>query len=132
MNGLDTNVLVRYLVQDDPVQAEQATQLLERAAACGDKLFLSCIVLCELVWVLEDCYDATRQELVEILEKTLQTRQIEIEHKACARAALADFRAHRKADFSDCLVGRVNQALGCRSTYSFDKGPKNLPTFSSL
>lgn len=131
MNGLDTNVLVRYLVQDDPAQSKRSAALIEQAATAGDKLFLSCIVLCEFVWVLEDCYGATRQELREIIEKILATTQFEIEHKDCARAALADFRVHR-ADFSDCLVGRVNQTLGCRSTYSFDKGTKNLSTFSSL
>lgn len=129
MNGLDTNVLVRYLVQDDPAQSQRAAKLIEGAAEAGDRLLLSCIVLCELVWVLEDCYDATRKELLEVLERILATTQFEIEHKDCTRAALEDFRAHR-ADFSDCLVGRVNRALGCQTTFSFDKATRSITTFS--
>lgn len=103
MNGLDTNVLVHYLVQDDPVQSQRSAELIEEAAATGDKRFLSCMVLYELVWVLEDCYDTTKTGIGEVLDKIFATAQFEIEHKACARAALEDCRAHR-ADFSDCLV----------------------------
>ena len=131
MIGLDTNVLVRYLVQDDPAQAGKAARLIEQAADRGDRLFVSCIVLCELVWVLSGCYGATKAELVEVLGKILDTTQFEIEHKDCARAALADFRTHR-ADYADCLIGRIGQALGCRSTHSFDKGAAPLPTFSPV
>ena len=131
MNGLDTNVLVRYLVEDDPVQSRRSAELIEEAAAAGDKLFLSCIVLCELVWVLEDCYGAAKTEVLEVLDKILATAQFEVEHKACARSALEDSRAER-AGFSDCLVGRVNRALGCQTTFSFDKAAKTLTTFSLL
>ncbi len=131
MIGLDTNVLVRYLVQDDPVQAGKAARLIEQAADHGDRLFVSCIVLCELVWVLSGCYGATKPELVEVLGKILDTAQFEIEHKDCARAALTDFRTHR-ADYADCLAGRIGRALGCRSTCSFDKGAGALPTFTPL
>lgn len=129
MRGLDTNVLVRYVVQDDPVQSRRSGRLIEETAADGESLFLSCIVMCELVWVLESCYEATKNEIEEIIEKILLTGQFEVEHKSSVRAALEDFRAH-KADFSDCLMGRVNRARGCHTTCSFDKAALGLPTFS--
>ncbi|RMG98478.1 MAG: PIN domain-containing protein [Candidatus Dadabacteria bacterium] len=129
MIGLDTNVLVRYLVQDDPDQARDATALIEGAAGRGERLFLCSVVLCEVVWVLEAAYGVPKREIAETLEKILATRQLDVEHHDCARAALADFRAG-KADFSDCFIGRIHEARGCERTATFDRAAARLPTFS--
>ncbi len=73
MIGLDTNVVVRYLTQDDPVQAARATEAIEDAADRDDRLFLSGAVLCELVWVLESAYGYERAEVTEVVERVLRT-----------------------------------------------------------
>jgi predicted nucleic-acid-binding protein len=121
MIGLDTNVVVRYLVQDDPKQSEEANRLIERAVAEGEILGISQISLCEIIWVLERCYDANKQELINVLNQLLQTLQIQIERDDIARQALRDFENCSGVDFSDCLIGRQNVSNNCSFTYTFDK-----------
>jgi predicted nucleic-acid-binding protein len=127
MIALDTNVLVRYLVQDDPVQCALTNQIIERE----ENLFLSCIVICELVWVLDVAYHAKKKEIATVLEKILLTRQFQIEDKDDVWMALSDY-SKSDADFSDCLIGRKNQTLGCEFTASFDKKATELHTFQLL
>ena len=127
MTGVDTNVLVRYIVRDEPTQAARAARELER----GERFLVGSIVLCELVWVLEAGYGFPRRDIVATLEKVLATAQFEIEGKDMALAALDDFR-RSMADFSDCLLGRRNQAAGAAETVTFDRGLKGLEGFRLL
>ena len=73
MTGLDTNVLVRYLTQDEPRQSRRANALVAEAAAGGDRLFVSAVVLCELVWVLRGAYSLEKAAVVSALERILST-----------------------------------------------------------
>jgi predicted nucleic-acid-binding protein len=127
VTGLDTNVLVRYLVRDEPTQAARATRELERE----ERFLIGSVVLCELVWVLEAGYGFSRAEVGDTLEKILATAQFEIEGKDLALAALDDFRSSR-ADFSDCLVGRRNRAAGAAETVTFDRSLRGLEGFRLL
>jgi predicted nucleic-acid-binding protein len=127
VTGLDTNVLVRYLVRDEPTQAARATRELERE----ERFLIGSVVLCELVWVLEAGYGFSRAEIGDTLEKILATAQFEIEGKDLALAALDDFRSSR-ADFSDCLVGRRNRAAGAAETVTFDRSLRGLEGFRLL
>jgi predicted nucleic acid-binding protein len=79
MIGLDTNVLVRYLVQDDPGQSRKATQVIAKQCTRDDPGFINRIVLCELVWVLESAYGYSKDTIVAVLEKLLRTSQLKIE-----------------------------------------------------
>ena len=79
MKGLDTNILVRYFVQDDPVQGEKATQFIEKTVAEGETCFINNIVLCELVWVLESAYDYSKEEIADLIEKILRTSMFNFE-----------------------------------------------------
>ncbi|MBI1865127.1 MAG: type II toxin-antitoxin system VapC family toxin, partial [Nitrospirae bacterium] len=110
MRGLDTNVLVRYLVQDDPGQAVRAARYIRNAMQANETCFINSIVLCELVWVLDAAYEFPKNVIVDVLEKLFMTRQIEIENKDIAWAALGDYRTG-KAGFADCLIGRRNMAI---------------------
>jgi predicted nucleic-acid-binding protein len=121
MIGLDTNVVVRYLVQDDPKQSKQATQAIEKAAAEGKTLAISQVTLCEIVWVLERCYSLGKKELVAVIKQILKTQQINVEQDTVARQALHDFEEKEGVDFSDCLIGRQNAAKGCAFTYTLNK-----------
>jgi predicted nucleic-acid-binding protein len=125
--GLDTNVILRYLLRDEPTQAARAARELER----DERFLIGTVVLCEVVWVLEAGYGFSRTEIGATLEKILATVQFEIEGKDLARAALDDFRGST-ADFSDCLVGRRNRAAGAAETVTFDRSLRDLAGFRLL
>ena len=127
MTGLDTNVLLRYLLRDDLAQAGRADHEIER----DERFLIDGIVLCELVWVLEVGYGFSRADVATALERILATAQFEIEAKDLALAALDDFRGST-ADFSDCLIGRRNRAAGAQETITFDRTLKGLPGFRLL
>jgi predicted nucleic-acid-binding protein len=131
MKGLDTNVLVRLLVQDDRRQSSKANRYIEEAAAGGESCFLNTIVLCETVWVLESAYGYPKAMIVEALEKIVSITQFEIERKDAVWGALEDYKSS-KADFSDCLIGRVNRGAGCDETASFDSAVTGLSGFHVL
>jgi len=127
VTGVDTNVLVRYIVRDEPTQAARASRELER----GERFLVGSIVLCELVWVLETGYGFSRRDVAVTLERILATAQFEIEAKDLALGALDDFR-RSTADFSDCLLGRRNRAAGAAETVTFDRSLKGLEGFRLL
>ena len=91
MTGLDTNVLVRYLTQDEPRQSRRANALVAEAVAGGERLFVSVVVLCELVWVLRGAYSLGRPTIAAALERILATAQLEIDEKDLVREALEDY-----------------------------------------
>lgn len=119
MVGLDTNVLVRYIAQDDPKQSAQATRLIESLSA-AEPGFVASVVLVETLWVMEDVYAAPRERLGEIVEALLQAQALIIQSAEDVWRALASFRKG-KADFADCLISRICASQGCTLTWSFDK-----------
>lgn len=131
MKGLDTNILVRYFVQDDPAQGEKVTQFIEKTVAEGETCFINNIVLCELVWVLESAYGYSKAEIAELLEKVLKTSIFNFENKDAVWWSLREYKKS-KADFSDCLISRQNKTHGCGETVSFDKGVKGVEGFVVL
>ena len=126
MNGVDTNVLIRYLVADDPLQAVKAKRIMESGTS-----YVNCIVLCETVWVLESAYDYGRKEIADTLERILSTHEIEVEDPEMTLAALQDYR-QTSAGFTDCLIGRRNANHGCDHTVSFDKRAKDVWRFKII
>jgi predicted nucleic-acid-binding protein len=131
MKGMDTNVLVRYLVRDDQRQAEKASSYIQKSSALGEMLFINHIVLCELAWVLEAAYDYKKKEIADVLEKILITKQFEIEFKDIVHQAIRDYM-HGSADLADYLIGRVNHANGCELTVTFDRALRNSKSFTVL
>jgi len=131
VNGLDTNVLVRYLTQDDPRQAAVATRQIEAAAAKGEKMLIQPLVLCELVWVLDSAYGFGKAEILPVLERILRTAQFEIAEKDTVWQALGDCR-RGKGDFSDYYLARANHRAGAAVTLSFDTALKGSPHFQIL
>ena len=131
MIGLDTNVLVRHLVQDDPGQSRKATQLITKQCTRDDPGFINRVVLCELVWVLESAYGYSKDTIVAVLDKLLRTSQLKIED---VQAAWTAFRMYQKgkADFADCLLGTTNRIGGCERTVTFDQSASKLQGFQLL
>lgn len=105
--GLDTNVLVLYLTQDDPAQSRKANALVAETVARGEPCFISGVVLCELVWVLRGAYELEKSTIAVTLERILSTAQFDVEEKDVVRRALEDYRAG-SADFAD-YVKRSSQ-----------------------
>ncbi len=131
MIGLDTNVVVRYLTQDDTRQSAIATRVFERELSAERPGFIALVTLCEVAWVLEDCYGATRERLEHAIEGLLTSRQIAVEQREAAWRALRAFAAS-KADFSDALIGEIARANGAETTLTFDKAASALPDFKLL
>lgn len=131
MKGIDTNILVRYLTQDDAKQAKLAEQAIRHAVASGEALYINLIVLCETAWVLDRAYHLSRQDIAATLEHILRVQQFEIESKATVWLALADYQAG-KADFADCLIGVRNRDAGCTATLTLDRAASSLATFEML
>ena len=131
MTGLDTNVLVRYLTQDDPRQSRRANALVAEAVAGGERLFVGAVVLCELVWVLRGPYALDKAEVVTSLERILATAQLEIDQKDLVRGALEDYR-RGSGDFADYVIGRRGQEAGCEQTATFDRRLKTSALFRVL
>lgn len=121
MRGLDTNVLVRYLTNDDPTFFDLAREILEGSEDRGQPLFVSLLVLCELTWVLRSKYRYSREDLLNALESLLESSVLMIERRDLARQALGAYRRGR-ADFADCLIGQISLAAGCTDTATFDTG----------
>lgn len=120
MIGLDTHLLVRYLTQDDPRQAAVANRLIETELSEKQQGFVPHIVLVEMIWVLESCYDQKKEALVAVIESLLSTKQIIVERAEVVHLALKKYRAGN-ADFSDALVLTVCEASGCERTVTFDR-----------
>ncbi len=131
MKGLDTNVLVRYLIRDDDAEKALADRFVAEALDRGETLFVNQIVLCELVWVLTKAYRFRRTEVSEVLDKILLARQFEVEEKDLAFQALETY-AGATADFADCLIGARNRAAGCASTVTFDRAAGSIAPFELL
>jgi predicted nucleic-acid-binding protein len=120
MIGIDTNVLVRYMAQDDPAQSKLATRLIETQCDAATPGYISLVVLVELVWVSESCYGAERSDIVQLVRRLLSIRQLLVQQAEIAWKTLRQFEGS-KADFADCLIGQVALAAGCSSVMTFDK-----------
>jgi predicted nucleic-acid-binding protein len=131
VKGIDTNLLVRYIIKDDPQQAAVAVREIRDAGDRGEKLLIQPVVLCELVWVLRAAYGLARAEILPVLEQILRTAQFEVADKDTVWQALGDYRRGR-GDFSDYYLGRANAAAGAATTLTFDAGLKGDPRFTVL
>lgn len=120
MIGLDTNVLVRYLAQDDSVQSPKATRLIE-ALGAENPGFVSLVSLTELVWVLSGCYASGKEDLVAVLEGLLRAKGLQVENAETVWKAVRRFKDD-KADFADCLIECSARQAGCDYTATFDRG----------
>lgn len=128
MTGLDTNVLVRYIVQDDAEQSLAATALIEGGEHAGEIFFINQIVLCEVVWVVKRCYSGDREEIGRMVEQILRTASFRVQRSAEVWSALNIYRKIA-ADFADCLIACGNQAADCRETATFDRQAAKIAGF---
>jgi len=119
MIGLDTSVVVRYLTHDDPAQTAAAVKVMDSLSADVPG-FLSVIVIVELVWVLEVSYRFKKNEIKQVLDTLLRSKELVIERAEVVFQAFRKYSASR-ADFADCLIERCGHAAECQYTVSFDR-----------
>ena len=120
MIGLDTNVLVRYIVRDDSKQASAATRLIENQCTEETPGFVSQLVLAELFWVLSRGYEYPKAVLVTVFTKLLSAMELQVETTENAWTALRAYEAGT-AEFADYLIGQCGRTHGCETTVTFDK-----------
>ena len=120
MIGLDSNVLVRYIVQDDPEQAVAASRLIEGQCTERSPGRVNLVVLVELAWVLTKAYHYEKADVARVVRQLLRTTEFDIEDSDAVWAALREFEAGA-ADFADHLIARRNRNAGCGRTYTFDR-----------
>ncbi len=118
MIGLDTNVLVRYIMQDDVKQSLKATKLIESLSSDSPG-YITMVSVVELYWVLTFSYELTGQQAAQALESILRTKQFLVERADQLMRALRVL-VDGKADFADCLIERSCSAAGCGQTMTFD------------
>ncbi|MFA9460441.1 PIN domain-containing protein [Thiohalorhabdus methylotrophus] len=120
MIGLDTNILVRYLVADAPEQSEAAAQVLERECSTEKPGYIAQVVLCELVWVLRGAYGYGKEQIAATLERILTVAELTVEKEEIAWRALMAYR-NGPADFADYCILFSSREAGCETVYSFDR-----------
>jgi predicted nucleic-acid-binding protein len=128
MIGLDTNVLVRYLTQDDAAQSQQATELLERRLSEANPGFISLVAMAELVWVLDRAYRMAARQIAGAIERILQTEVFVIEKEQEVFAAMIALR-QGGGSFADALIAELGLQAGCSYTLTFDIKAARLPGF---
>lgn len=131
MIGLDTNVVVRYLAQDDARQSAAATRLFEKTLSPERPGFVSLVTMCEVAWVLAECYKADRDRIRAVIEGLLGSRQIHVQSAELVWKALRAWQGSA-ADFSDALIGELAISEGADKTVTFDKAAAKLATFELL
>ena len=119
MTGLDTNILVRYFTQDDPVQSPLANQVIEDRLNAANPGFISVVAMVETVWVLVHAYGFAPEEITNAIEGMLQADALVVENEQEVFAAAAALRDGH-GEFADALIGALGAKAGCSRTLTFD------------
>jgi predicted nucleic-acid-binding protein len=126
--ALDTNVLVRFLVEDDPGQGRRAQALLQKAVDSGDPCFVSDVVLCEIVWVLQTSYRFERKEIGQVVGRLLRSRHLTFSDADRLARAAGAYESGR-GDLADYLIREFASEAGCEAVATFDRALLREPGF---
>ena len=125
MIGIDTNVLIRYLVQDDEAQSLIATKIIEESISADKPGYITLITIVEVVWVLKSCYAVNKPDLCIMIRMVLETKQFLIEQAESCYRALKVFE-DGNGDFSDALIFTLSRDAGCSQTVTFDRKAQSV------
>ena len=120
MIGLDTNVLLRYIAQDDPKQSPRATEIMERRLTEQEPGFVSLVTVLEVVWVLKSLFKRSRQEIANDIEMLLAADTLEVQNEQEVYLAVVSLR-NGTGTFEDALIGSLGTWRGCSATLTFDE-----------
>lgn len=125
MAALDTNVLVRFLVQDDAKQGLLARELIRSTLAKGEPLFVPVTVMLELEWVLRSNFGFDKAQIILTLASLLSASELSFESEKSVEVALELFRQN-KADFSDCVHIALSHSAGMTPMWTFDRAASKV------
>lgn len=128
MIGLDTNILVRYLTQDDPVQSLKATEVIEQRLTEEDPGFVSILVMVEIVWVLDRAYGLAAHKIAAAIERMLQAEVLVVEHEQEVFPAMIALK-EGQGSFADAVIAALGARADCSCTLTFDQKALRLPGF---
>jgi predicted nucleic-acid-binding protein len=128
MIGLDTNILVRYLTQDDPIQSPKATKIIEQRLAEDNPGFISIVVMVEIVWVLDRAYKLAPQEIAAAVERILQADVLIVESEQEVFTAMIALK-EGQGSFADAVIAALGARASCSCTLTFDQKALRLPGF---
>ena len=131
MLGIDTNVLVRFLLSDDEAQFQKAKKLIQQEVTAGRGVLVSQLVLLETEWVLRSRYGFSKIQLLEVIASLLDTRDIQLEDEQSVEEAIYQWK-EANADFADCLIAARHRRLGCSATATFDARAVKLTGFVAV
>ena len=131
MRGIDTNVLVRFLLRDDEAQFQKANKLIQWEVTAGRGVLVSQLVLLETEWVLRSRYGFSKIQLLEVIASLLDTRDMQLEDEQSVEEAIYQWK-EASADFADCLIAARNRRLGCNATATFDARAGKLTGFVAV
>lgn len=117
MIGLDTDVLVRYIVQDDPGKSRLAGEVIESRSG-RDRAYVDLVTLMEAFWVLVKIYRFERHQISQVLHVLMGVGTIELQEPDVVRRAVEAF--DNGADFADAIIAESNRRAGCEYTVTFD------------
>jgi len=128
MIGLDTNILVRFITQDDPIQSAKAREIIERQLTENNPGFVSVVAMVETVWVLERAYGLAAHQIVRAVERILQTDVLVVENEQEVFAAMIALK-QGLGSFADGVIAALGARMGCSYTLTFDRKALRLPGF---
>lgn len=131
MIGIDTNVLVRYFTEDDNIQSQIASKLIERHSNKKKAILINNIVLCELVWVLLRGYKYKKSDVINLLKEIIATIEFAFEDHSLIVSAILEYE-EAETDFADILIGFTNRSKGADKTITFDKDASKLDQFEYI
>jgi predicted nucleic-acid-binding protein len=129
--GLDSNVLVRYVAQDEPRQSARASRLLEDELTTDRPGFVSLVALAETAWVLESVYAADRATVLRVVRGLLAAAHLRVQEPEAVALAADDVES-TAIDFDDALIARVARSHGCAHTLTFDRRAARQRGFQAL
>lgn len=131
MTGLDANVIVRYLAQDEPAQAARATAVFEQTLSVEEPGFVSLVAMVETVWVLRRAYRYSASETAAEIRRLLQIDSIIVQEEQSVFTAMVALEEGR-GEFADALIGALDESAGCTHTLTFDRKAARLTGFQAL
>jgi predicted nucleic-acid-binding protein len=131
MIGLDSNVLIRYIVQDDPGQSEMVNDYIDKNISVIKSAYINQIILCEIVWVLKRAYGYNKDIIITVISKILQTKEFVVENSELVLQAVKEYQKG-PADFSDYLIAARNRDADCKYTITLDKAAAKSKYFKLL
>jgi predicted nucleic-acid-binding protein len=128
MIGLDTNILIRYFVQDDPVQSLQASEIIERRLTEENPGFISIVAMVEIVWVLDRAYRFKVREIASVIERMLQTDVLVVQNEQEVFTAMIALK-EGQGSFADAVISALAIKANCSCTLTFDRKALHIPGF---